>query len=285
MPLALAEAVAPSAPLDKGKRVVVITDDDEDFAEGQVFKCQRTIQHAPQQVTSTTSSSHGAESLREDPPSATSPPQATDPEVGTEATTIPPPAPELPPPMQDSLREFLARKSPGSQAEGAQRESLYYYMGAFMSCAYAWHKQSRAKAAQHSAFQALKKEVASLKEEKEKLKEEKERLATHWGRQEEAYKASLRVAQEAREEANKRLHEVAQSQAELLGELVPIRSKIADLEAAAETSKTYLKKLEDQCVDREQTLGKTEVALAEKTDECSQLNTEKIPLSKPRSKS
>jgi len=50
-----------------------------------------------------------------------------------------------------------------------------------MSCAYAWHKQSRAKAAQNSAFQALKKEVASLKEEKE-------RLATHWGRQEEAYK-------------------------------------------------------------------------------------------------
>ncbi|XP_068474885.1 uncharacterized protein [Phaseolus vulgaris] len=151
-------------------------------------------------------------------------------------------------------------------------------MGAFMSCAYAWHKQSRAKAAQNSAFQALKKEVASLKEEKEKLKEEKERLATHWGRQEEAYKASLRVAQEAREEANKRLHEVAQSQAELLGEVVPLRSKIADLEAVAETSKTYQKKLEDQCVDREQTLGKTEVALADKTDECSQLTTENTSL-------
>ena len=49
------------------------------------------------------------------------------------------------------------------------RESLYYYMGAFMSCAYSWHKQSRAKVAQASAFQALKKEVASLKEEKERL--------------------------------------------------------------------------------------------------------------------
>jgi len=42
-----------------GFRVVVVTDDDEDFAEGQVFKRQRTIQHAPQQVTSATSSSHG----------------------------------------------------------------------------------------------------------------------------------------------------------------------------------------------------------------------------------
>jgi len=47
MPLALAEAAAPSAPLDKGKRVVVVTDDDKDSAEGQVFKHQRTIQHAP----------------------------------------------------------------------------------------------------------------------------------------------------------------------------------------------------------------------------------------------
>ena len=73
VPLALVEAGAFSAPLDKGKRVVEVVSDDEDSAEGQVFKRQRT-QHAPQMVTSATSSSHGAESLREDPPSATSPP-------------------------------------------------------------------------------------------------------------------------------------------------------------------------------------------------------------------
>ena len=143
-----------------------------------------------------------------------------------------------------------------------------------MSCAYAWHKQSRAKTAQNSTFQALKKEVVSLKEEKEKLKEEKERLATHWGRQEEAYKASLGVAQKAREEANKRLHEAAQAQAGLLNEVVPLRKKIVDLEATVETSKVYQKKLEDQCVNQEQTLGKTEVALAKKTDECSRLTAE-----------
>ena len=151
---------------------------------------------------------------------------------------------------------------------------MYYYMGLFMSCAYIWHKKSRAKTAQASAFQALEKEVASLKEGQEKLKEQKERLAAHWGHQEGAYKESLRIAQKAREEANKRLHEVAQAQAELLNEVVPLRTKIADLEAVAETSKAYQKKLEDQCVNREQTLGKTEVALANKTDECSRLTTE-----------
>ena len=150
---------------------------------------------------------------------------------------------------------------------------MYYYMGLFMSCAYIWHKKSRAKTAQASAFQALEKEVASLKEGQEKLKEGKERLAAHWGCQEGAYKESLRMAQKAREEANKRLHEVAQAQAELLNEVVPLPTKIADLEAVAETSKAYQKKLEDQCMDREQKLGKTEVALESKTDECARLTT------------
>ncbi|XP_068476882.1 eisosome protein 1-like [Phaseolus vulgaris] len=272
VPLALVEVGASSAPLEKGKRVVEVVSDDEDSTERQVFKRQRT-QHAPQMVTSATSSSHRAESLREDPPSATSPPQSVHQERGFEAEPVGvlPPAPELPLPMQESLRGFLSMGSTGSQTEEPQRESMYYYMGLFMSCAYTWHKQSRAKTAQASAFQALEKEVASLKEGKE-------RLAAHWGRQEGAYKESLRVAQKAREEANKRLHEVAQAQAGLLNEVVPLRTKIADLEATAETSKAYQKKLEDQCMDREQKLGKTEVALANKNDECSQLTTENASL-------
>ena len=86
------------------------------------------------------------------------------------------------------------------------------------------------------------------------------------------------MVQKAREEANKRLHEAAQAQAGLLNEVVPLRTKIAELEAATETSKAYNKKLEDQCVDREQTLGKTKVALADKTDEYSRLTTENTSL-------
>jgi len=170
VPLALVEAGASSAPLDKGKRVVEVVSDDEDSAEGQVFKRQRT-QHAPQMVASATSSSHGAESLREDPPSASSPPQSMHQEGGFEAEPVGvlPPAPELPLPMQESLRGFLSTRSPGSQTEKPQRESMYYYMGLFMSCAYTWHKQSRARTAQASAFQALEKEVAYLKEENERL--------------------------------------------------------------------------------------------------------------------
>ena len=172
MPLALVEAATSSAPLDKGNEVVVVpSDDDEDSAEGQVFKRQRTTQHAPQTVASATSFSHGADSLRENPPSANSLPQPMTLEGGTgpEPTSVPPPAPELPLPMQDSLRGFLDRTFPRGQAEEPQKENLYYDMGTFMSCAHTWHAQARAKAVEASAFQTLEKEVPSLKEEKEKL--------------------------------------------------------------------------------------------------------------------
>ena len=50
--------------------------------------------------------------------------------------------------------------------------------------------------------------------------------------------------------------------------------KIADLEATA----AQQKKLEDQCVDREQTLGKTEAALELKIDECARLAAENATL-------
>jgi len=183
MPLALAEAAAPPAPLDKGKWVVVVPsdDDEEDSAEGQVFKRRRTThytpQPAPQTSPSATSSSHGTESLREDPPSASSPPQSRALEGGVEAEpeSSPPLAPELPLPIQDSLRGYLERMSPHGQAEGPKKEGVFYYMGAFMACASTWREQAKAKAIEASNLQALEKEVASLREEKE-------RLARHWER-------------------------------------------------------------------------------------------------------
>jgi len=156
----LAEASTEPAPLDKGKRVVVVpSDDEEDSARGQVFKRRRTTGVAPQTATSAISSSSGAESLREHPPSATSPPQPMALEGGIEAepTTVPPPAPKLPLPMQDSLRGYLGSMAPRGQAEGAQKESMFYYMGAFMVCANTWHEQAKAKAIKASTLQTLEK--------------------------------------------------------------------------------------------------------------------------------
>jgi len=86
------------------------------------------------------------------------------------------------------------------------------------------------------------------------------------------------VAQKAKEEANKRLHDVSQANDEVLNQVVPLRVKIIDLEEAAKTSEAQQKKLENQCIDREQTLGKTEAALEGKTSECSRRAAENATL-------
>jgi len=87
-----------------------------------------------------------------------------------------------------------------------------------------------------------------------------------------------RVAQKAKEKANKQLHEAGQAHVELLNQVVPLRVKVVDLEEAVKTSEAQQKKLENQCVDREQTLGKIEATLEEKTTECAQLTTENTKL-------
>jgi len=69
------------------------------------------------------------------------------------------------------------------------------------------------------------------------LKEEKQTLERHWLRQEETYKDSLKEAQKAKDPVSKRLHEVGQAHAELLGQVVPLRVQIADLKDVVETSK------------------------------------------------
>ena len=82
-------------------------------------------------------------------------------------------------------------------------------------------------------------------------------MARRWERQEEAYKVSLKMAQKAKQEASKRLHEARQAHAELLNQVVPLRVQVADLKDAVEASKTQQNKHEDHCVDREQKLAKT----------------------------
>jgi len=267
IPLALAETTTEPAPLDKGKRVVVVPSEDEDESvEGQVFKRRRTTRVAPQAVTSTSSSNHDADSLREHPPSATSPPQPMALEGGTETepTSAPPPALELPPPVQEMLRGYFHKLSPGSRAEGTKKEGMNFYLGAFMACANTWRDQAKAKAKEASAFEALEKRCAFLEEEKECL-------ARHWGRQEQAYKDSLKIAQKDKEEASKRLHEAGQAHAELLVQVVPLRVQVVDLKDAVETSKAQQKKLEDHCIDREKKLAKTKAALEAKTEEITKL--------------
>jgi len=84
VPLTLARTPTPG-PLDKGKSVLVVPSDDEGSDEGQVFKSRR----ANRVISSRSAFPQHGESLRDNPPSATSPPQQIGQEEGAEST--PPP--------------------------------------------------------------------------------------------------------------------------------------------------------------------------------------------------
>ena len=86
------------------------------------------------------------------------------------------------------------------------------------------------------------------------------------------------MAQKAKEEASKRLHEAGQAHVELLNQVVPFHVKDVELEGEVETSKIQQKKLEAHCVDREQKLGKAEAALEAKTNDCNLLTAENTTL-------
>jgi len=148
---------------------------------------------------------------------------------------------------------------------------MAYYLGAFLAYANFWRDQARARANEQSTLQALEKELATLKEQQQTHERQ-------WARQEDAYKDSLKEAQKAKDAASKRLHEVGQTYAELLGQVVPLRVEIANLKDAVKASEVKMKKLEDQCVDREVKLGAAEASLDAKTKAFDLLEAEFVKL-------
>ena len=89
VPLAVASTPSPARP-DKGKRVLVINSDSEDSGCALVFKKRR----ATAVPTLSTASPGGGGSLRDDPPSATSPlPRTVQEEQDEGADLVPPPLP------------------------------------------------------------------------------------------------------------------------------------------------------------------------------------------------
>ena len=106
-----------------------------------------------------------------------------------------------------------------------RREGMPFYLGAFLALALDWHAQARNAASNTQALEALKEEVAALKEEKEAL-----------GRQNEAYQASLKLAQEAKEEADRQLGEALELQTDIYVQEVSLQVQITDLRDMAEAS-------------------------------------------------
>ena len=197
--------------------------DDEDSDGGIAFK-RRKAARVP---ILPAASLQGGESFTDNPPSATSPqPAMVQEEEGEKAESAQPPppaevsavpasvstAPELiaiAPPIMHLIRGFNG----GSMPEGSdRREGMPFYLGAFLAVALDWRPQARNAASNTQTLQALKEEVAALKEEKEIL-----------GRQNEAYQASLKLAQETKEEVDKQLGDVYVRQVSLQVQITDLR--------------------------------------------------------------
>ena len=132
-----------------------------------------------------------------------------------------------------------------------RREGMPYYLGAFLVVALDWRSQARNAASNTQALQDLKEEVAALKEAKEAL-----------GRQNVVYQASLKLAQKAKEEADRQLGEAMEFQADFYVREVSLQVQITDLQDMAEASEELQKDLEDQCYGQAERLEWMEEEMA-----------------------
>jgi len=271
--LAATSTHAPAHP-DKGKRVLEITSDSEDSGGAMVFKKRR-----PARVpTLPTTSLGGGDSLRDDPPSATSPsPLAVQEEQDEGAESVPPPlllpeaaaasgsAPPAPAPAS-SPREVLIphpvyRQLAQGFTEGMSPENpnrgggMPYYMGAFLAVALDWRPQAQSAAWGREALRKLKQEMGALKEEKRA-----------WGLREEAHQASLKLAQEGKEGAKAYAHEVEQAYADLLAHLTSHQIQNIGLQKVARASEMQRKNLKELNVVWRQKLDESEGILGAKVE-------------------
>jgi len=182
----------------------------------------------------------GGESFGDNPPSATSPqPVIVQEERGEGAESAPPPPPAevstvpasvfaapdlitIPPPIMHLMRGFNGGLMPQSSD---RKEGMPFYLGAFLVVALDWRAQARNATLNTQALQAPKEKVAALKEEREAL-----------GCQNEAYQASLKLAQEAKKEAERQLGEAMEFEADFYVREVSLQVQITDLRDMAEAS-------------------------------------------------
>jgi len=255
VPLAMAETLPPPAPLDKGKGLVVVpSSKEEDTVEGPAFKRRRTTTVA----TSHSTSQQDAQTPRENPPSALTPPNYM--ALGEGAETNP--EPTMAPPQELPLvviyfLKGVQQTSPGDSSSTPMEENAFRSLGEFISLASSWREEAETKA----------KELALLQQRTADQ-------ALRWSTQEVAIKKALEGALKAETEANRKLHDTGQKYTELVTKLVPFHEQIVELTAAAEASKTHTSNLEKRCTSQEVNLGKVKGELAARNEAFNLLQTE-----------
>jgi len=233
--------------------VVIPSDEDEDSVDGPVFKRRRTTAVA----TSHSSSDRCPASLRDNPPSASPPPQYLALEEGAESVPepTPAPAPELPRVIQHILRGYQ-QETTGNFTDEALPESIALSLGGFLTRANSSFHQAEVKA----------KEKQALADELVLVKEQMAKQAQRFFIQEAALTEEMGVLRKAELEANKRLHDEGQKYTTLLAKVVPLRAEIAELKDVVAATQAKMTNLEEHSVTREVHLGKVEAELVEKTE-------------------
>ena len=126
-----------------------------------------------------------------------------------------------------------------------------FYLGAFLAVALDWRAQARNAALQTQTLHALETRVATLEEEKEAL-----------GRQNETHQASLKLAQEAKEEAEKQLGEAMELQADFYAREVTLQVQITGLQGMVEALEEVQQDLKDRCYVQAEKLERMEGEMA-----------------------
>ena len=172
--------------------MVIAFDDDEDSVEGPAFKRRKTTMVA----TSHSSSDRRPASLRDNPPSASSPPHILALEEGVEFVHEPTlaPAPELPLVLQHILRGYQ-QETMGNFTDEALPESMVLSLGGFFARANSSFHQAEVKAKEQHAF------ANELSLVKEQMVNQAQRLFIHKA----ALTEELGVLRKAELEANKKL--------------------------------------------------------------------------------
>jgi len=107
-------------------------------------------------------------------------------------------------------------------------------MGAFLAVALKWRTRARSAAKGREALHTLRQEVGSLKEEKQA-----------WGLREEAYQASLKLAQGGREGAEAYARELERAHVDQLAQFTSYQVQSIGLQEAALASEMQRKKLKE----------------------------------------
>ena len=241
--------------------VLIASDDDEDTVEGPAFKRWKTTMVA----TSHSSSVRRPASLRDNPPSASSPPNLLALEDGAESVPEPAPAPtpELPLVLHQILKGYQ-KKAMGSSTDEALQESMALILKEFFA---------RANSSFHEA-ELKTKEQQALADELVQVKEQLANQVQRFFVRETTLTQELGVLRKAELEANKRLHNKGQKYTTSLDKVVPLRAEVVGLKEEVAANKAKMASLEERSVTREVNLGRVEADLTEKTEALKKIKEE-----------